>query len=89
MSEAAWEGEERRGMGDEHHRRDDNPTWRWVAVTALGVMTTLTLLVIQWGISFATTLNQQVQQHEKTIAIIESDVRYIKEGVDKLVNGKY
>lgn len=89
MEEVDWQGEDRRTMGQEHHRKDDNPTWRWVAVTALGVMTTLTLLVIQWGISFASTLNQQVQSHEKTIAVIQQDVTYIKDGVDKLVRGQH
>lgn len=76
-------------MSDSHHRRDDNPTWRWVAVTALGIMTTLAILTLQIGISFAAQLNEKVQAHDKTIAIIQQDVTYIKEGVEKLVQGQH
>ena len=85
MSDATYEGEERRGMHESRHRKDDNPTWRWVAVTALGVMATLAVLTLQIGINFAAQLNEKVQAHDKTIAIIQQDVTYIKDGVEKLV----
>lgn len=88
MEEVDWTGQERREMGQDHHRKDDNPTWRWVAVTALGVITAVTMLSIQQWISFSSTLNRQVQEHEKTIAVIQQDVAYIKDGVEQLVRGQ-
>lgn len=88
MEEAGWHGEDRRAMGQDHHRKDDNPTWRWVAVTALAVISTVSILSIQQWISFASTLNRQVQEHEKTIAVIQQDVSYIKDGVEQLVKGQ-
>lgn len=88
-TEAQWDGNERRARPHPYDITEDNmgqsPTWKWVAITAIGVIGCMLIFGANMLAGFVVTLHGQVDVNKTDIVQIKEDVRHIKRGVDDLL----